>query len=199
MDQRLSVVTLGVSDLKRARAFYEGLGWRSRAANDDDVVFFQIGGSVLSLWDRERLAEDSGVEPASGWSGVTLAHNVASPAEVDEIAEQARTAGGTISREGRDVLGRLLERVRRSRRASVGGRAQSALDDWRGRQRHARGLAGTTRAARRQRWCRLPVCRGASEEGVRWHACPPARLHAFSVISYALRARLVVRFDFRSR
>jgi hypothetical protein len=99
MKQRLGVVTLGTSDLRRARAFYEGLGWRSRAAEEDDVVFFQLGGSVLSLWDRERLAEDSGVEPGSGWGGVTLAHNVGSPAEVDEIVEQARVAGGTISRE----------------------------------------------------------------------------------------------------
>lgn len=99
MKQRLGVITLGTSDLRRARAFYEGLGWRSGAAEDDDVVFFQLGGSVLSLWDRERLAEDSGVEPGSGWGGVTLAHNVSSPAEVDEIIEQARAAGGGISRE----------------------------------------------------------------------------------------------------
>ncbi|HEX3910484.1 MAG TPA: VOC family protein [Solirubrobacteraceae bacterium] len=98
MDQRLSVVTLGTSDLKRARSFYEGLGWRSRAAEDDDVVFFQVGGSVLSLWDRARLAEDSGVELGSGYGGVTLAHNVGSPAEVDEIIAQAETAGGAIAR-----------------------------------------------------------------------------------------------------
>jgi hypothetical protein len=99
MEQRLSVVTLGVDDLKRARAFYEGLGWRSNAAPDDDVVFFQVGGSVLSLWGRSQLAEDSGVELGSGYGGVTLAHNVSSPAEVDEAIEQARAAGGTIARE----------------------------------------------------------------------------------------------------
>lgn len=98
MEQRLSVVTLGTADLKRARAFYEGLGWRSRAGEDDDVVFFQIGGSVLSLWDRERLAQDSGVSLGSGYGGVTLAHNVGSPGEVDEIIEQAAQAGGTIAR-----------------------------------------------------------------------------------------------------
>jgi uncharacterized protein len=99
MQQRLSVVTLGISDLKRARSFYEAMGWRSAAAPADDVVFFQIGGSVLSLWDRERLAEDSGVELGSGYGGVTLAHNVSSPAEVDEIIAQAGAAGGTIARE----------------------------------------------------------------------------------------------------
>jgi catechol 2,3-dioxygenase-like lactoylglutathione lyase family enzyme len=98
MKQRLTVITLGISDLKRARAFYEALGWRSGAAEDDDVVFFQTGGSVLSLWDRARLAEDSGVELGSGYGGITLAHNVSSPAEVDEIIAQAAQAGATIAR-----------------------------------------------------------------------------------------------------
>ncbi|HEX3432815.1 MAG TPA: VOC family protein [Solirubrobacteraceae bacterium] len=98
MDQRLSVITLGITDLARARAFYEALGWRSGAAPDDDVVFFQIGGSVLSLWDRQRLAEDSGVTLGSGYGGVTLAHNVGSSAEVDQIIAQAESAGGTIAR-----------------------------------------------------------------------------------------------------
>ena len=76
MEQRLSVVTLGTSDLKRARAFYEALGWRSRAARRRRRVL-PARCSVLSLWDRERLAEDSGVALGSGF-GVTLAHNVAS-------------------------------------------------------------------------------------------------------------------------
>jgi uncharacterized protein len=99
MDQRLSVVTLGTTDLKRARSFYEELGWRSRAAEDDDVVFFQLPGIVLSLWDRDRLAEDSGVEVGTGWGGVTLAYNVGSPEEVNAVIEQARGAGGRIARE----------------------------------------------------------------------------------------------------
>jgi catechol 2,3-dioxygenase-like lactoylglutathione lyase family enzyme len=98
VEQRLSVVTLGITDLRRARAFYEALGWRSRAAPDDDVVFFQVGDSVLSLWDRERLAEDSGVALGSGYGGVTLAHNVGSPTEVDEIVATAAAAGATIGR-----------------------------------------------------------------------------------------------------
>jgi hypothetical protein len=104
MEQRLSVVTLGTSDLKRARAFYEALGWRSRAAPDDDVVFFQVGGSVVSLWDRQRLAEDSGVTLGDGYGAVTLAHNVRSPAEVDEAIAQARAAGGTIAREAGETF-----------------------------------------------------------------------------------------------
>jgi predicted lactoylglutathione lyase len=99
MEQRVSLITLGVTDLARARAFYEGLGWTTRAEPGDDVVFFQAGGLVLALWDRAHLAEDSGVTDGGGWGGVTLAYNVREPREVDEVIEQARAAGGTIPRE----------------------------------------------------------------------------------------------------
>jgi len=98
VEQRVSLITLGVDDLGRARAFYEGLGWTTRAEPDDDVVFFQAGGMVLALWDRARLAEDSGVPEADGFGGVTLAHNVGSPEEVDAVMSQAAAAGATISR-----------------------------------------------------------------------------------------------------
>jgi catechol 2,3-dioxygenase-like lactoylglutathione lyase family enzyme len=99
MDQRISVITLGVADLSRARSFYEALGWTTRARPGDDVVFFQSGGMVVSLWDRARLAEDSAVSDSGGWGGTTLAHNVASPEHVDEVIEQARAAGARIGRE----------------------------------------------------------------------------------------------------
>ena len=99
VEQRVSVITLGTADLARARAFYEALGWRTGAAPDDDVVFFQAGGSVVALWDRGRLAEDSCARDSGGWGGVTLAHNVGSRAEVDAVTEQARKAGATIGRE----------------------------------------------------------------------------------------------------
>jgi catechol 2,3-dioxygenase-like lactoylglutathione lyase family enzyme len=99
MKQRVSVITLGVADLGRARAFYEALGWRTGAAPEDDVVFFQAGDLVLALWDRARLAEDSCVEDPGGWGGVTPALNVASPAEVDAVIEEARAAGARIGRE----------------------------------------------------------------------------------------------------
>ena len=99
MRQRVSVITLGVRDLARARRFYEAVGWETGAAPDDDVVFFQAGDMVLALWDRERLAEDSCVEDTPGWGGVTLALNLGSPAEVDAATEEARAAGGTIGRE----------------------------------------------------------------------------------------------------
>ena len=98
MEQRLSLVTLGVADLARSRAFYEALGW---TAGDEtpEVVFFDAGGMVLALWDRGRLAQDSAVTDGGGWGGVTLAHNVRSPAEVDAVIAQARAAGATIGRD----------------------------------------------------------------------------------------------------
>ena len=99
MDQRVTVITLGVSDLDRARAFYEALGWRSNTPPEMEVAFFQAGGLVVSLWDRQKLAEDSGVEPGEGYGAVTLAYNVASPAEVDGVIGQARDAGASITRE----------------------------------------------------------------------------------------------------
>jgi catechol 2,3-dioxygenase-like lactoylglutathione lyase family enzyme len=99
MEQRISLITLGVRDLARARAFYEALGWKTGAAPEDDVVFFRSAGMILALWDRTRLAEDSGVEDSGGWGGATLAHNVRSPEEVDAVTEEARAAGATIVRE----------------------------------------------------------------------------------------------------
>jgi hypothetical protein len=98
MEQRVSLVTLGVHDLARARRFYEALGWKTGAGPDDDVVFFQAGPMVLVLWGRDQLAEDSGVEDGGGWGGVTLAYNVRSPAEVDDVMREAEAAGATITR-----------------------------------------------------------------------------------------------------
>jgi hypothetical protein len=104
MEQRVSLVTLGVADLERARAFYESLGWRTGAEPGDDVCFFQAGGMVVALWRRSALAEDSGVADGGGWGGVTLAHNVRSPAEVDAVLEEAQLAGATIAREGAETF-----------------------------------------------------------------------------------------------
>jgi len=100
VEQRLSLVTLGVRDLARARAFYEALGWKTGASPEDDVVFFQSGGMIVALWGRDQLAEDSGVEDGGGWGGVTLAHNVRSPDEVDRVIAEAERAGASIPRRG---------------------------------------------------------------------------------------------------
>ena len=99
MEQRVSLVTLGVSDLGRARAFYERLGWTTGAEPDADIVFFQAGGMIVALWDRAELARDTGVEDRGGFGGVTLAHNVGTPAAVDAIFTEARAAGASVTRE----------------------------------------------------------------------------------------------------
>jgi predicted lactoylglutathione lyase len=100
VEQRVSLITLGVEDLGRARAFYEALGWTTGAGPDDDIVFFQTGGMIVALWDRRLLAEDSGVDDFGGWGGITLAHNVRSPEEVDAVIAEAEEAGASIPRHG---------------------------------------------------------------------------------------------------
>ena len=104
MEQRVSVITLGVSDLARAKRFYEELGWSTRAKPDDDVAFFQAGGLVVALWGRDQVAEDSTVVDGGGWGGVTLSHNVRSPEEVDAVLAQAEAAGATIGRLGAETF-----------------------------------------------------------------------------------------------
>jgi predicted lactoylglutathione lyase len=104
MEQRVSLITLGVTDLDRARMFYEQLGWATGAAPDDDVVFFQTGCMIVGLWDRAKLAEDSGVTDSGGWGGVALAYNARSPADVDAVLDEARAAGAQIPREGAETF-----------------------------------------------------------------------------------------------
>jgi predicted lactoylglutathione lyase len=99
MEQRMSLITLGVGDLKRARGFYEALGWKTGAGEEDDVVFFQVGCMIVALWDRVRLAEDSVVTDGGGWGGVTLAYNTRTTDEVDQVIDEASSAGATIGRE----------------------------------------------------------------------------------------------------
>jgi uncharacterized protein len=106
MHAHLSLVTLGVSDLARARKFYEeGLGLPVMPQSTDDVVFFGLRGVWLGLWSRDSLAEDAGV-PAEGhgFRGITLAHNVRTKEEVDAILAQAERAGATIARPAQEVF-----------------------------------------------------------------------------------------------
>ena len=99
MDQRVSLITLGVADTASARAFYEHLGWTGESP-DGDVVFFQAGGVVVALWGRDKLAADSAMTDGGGWGGVTPAYNVSSPEEVDATLVTAERAGATIGRSG---------------------------------------------------------------------------------------------------
>lgn len=96
MEQRLSLITLGVADVARSRRFYEALGWRASGASEAEVTFFQLGGIVLSLWGRAELARDAVVTDGGGWGGVALAHNARSRGEVDVILVEAGAAGARI-------------------------------------------------------------------------------------------------------
>jgi uncharacterized protein len=98
MEQRLSLITLGVADIRRAHEFYEQLGWRGQEVRE--TVFFQAGSIGLVLWARDELAEDAGVDDSGGdgFGGIALAHNVRSPAEVDAIVTAAGSAGATVTR-----------------------------------------------------------------------------------------------------
>jgi predicted lactoylglutathione lyase len=97
MEPRLSFLTLGVSDLDRAREFYERLGWTGMSP-DGDIYLFQLNGMVLGLWDRQKLADDSSVQNTDGWGGVTLCHIVGSTPEVDAVLAEAKAAGATMGR-----------------------------------------------------------------------------------------------------
>jgi catechol 2,3-dioxygenase-like lactoylglutathione lyase family enzyme len=101
MEQRLSLITLGVSDLARARRFYEdGLGW-TKGNDEDDVAFYQLNGLILALWTRADLAEDARVtDTGATFSGISIAFNTRSHEEVDDVLAQAEAAGATILKAG---------------------------------------------------------------------------------------------------
>lgn len=104
VEQRISLVTLGVADVSRSRTFYERLGWRGQEA--EQTVFFQAGGLAVVLWGRDKLADDAGVEDSSvdGFGGVALAHNVRSRAEVDEVLDGAARAGAALTQPARETF-----------------------------------------------------------------------------------------------
>jgi predicted lactoylglutathione lyase len=98
VEQRISLVTLGVADVGAAKAFYQRLGWVV-GLEIQETVFFQAGGLIVTLWGRDKLAADCGVVDSGGWGGIALAHNVGSREEVNRIIDDARGAGAQISRE----------------------------------------------------------------------------------------------------
>ncbi|MGK5738555.1 VOC family protein [Micromonospora sp. URMC 103] len=104
MEQRISLVTLGVTDLPRARAFYERLGWRGQEA--EETVFFQAGGLALVLWGRDKVAADAGIDDpgGGGFGGITLAQNVRSRAEVDALLADAAAAGAEVTQPARETF-----------------------------------------------------------------------------------------------
>jgi catechol 2,3-dioxygenase-like lactoylglutathione lyase family enzyme len=106
VEQRLSLVTLGVADLKRAISFYEGLGWQRSMRAAEGVAFFQLGGMGLSLYPFFDLAADAGIgrEPVPSWRGIALAHNVRQRGEVDPIVETVERLGGSIVKVGEEKV-----------------------------------------------------------------------------------------------
>jgi uncharacterized protein len=98
MDQRISLITLGVADLAAARRFYDALGWECKEV--EETVFVQAGGSAIVLWGREKLADDAGIEDtgSDGFGGIALAQNVRSREDVDEVLAAAVAAGATITK-----------------------------------------------------------------------------------------------------
>lgn len=104
MEQRISLVTLGVADVARARGFYERLGWRGQEA--EETVFFQAGGVVIVLWGRAKVAADAGIEDRNddGFGGVALAHNVRSRTEVDQVLSEAVNAGAALTQAARETF-----------------------------------------------------------------------------------------------
>jgi catechol 2,3-dioxygenase-like lactoylglutathione lyase family enzyme len=108
MEQRLSLVTLGVGDLAKARGFYEKLGWRP-LAGPESVVFFQLPGMMFALWSREELAKDAGLSPAatggkSAFSGIALAYNARSKADADAVLKEAQEAGAELLKPAADTF-----------------------------------------------------------------------------------------------
>lgn len=97
MEQRLSIITLGVADLERSKGFYERLGWRRNMTKSQGIVFFQAGGIALALFPREELAKDANiVDDGHGFCGFSLAYNTRQREEVDAVIAEAEAAGAKV-------------------------------------------------------------------------------------------------------
>jgi predicted lactoylglutathione lyase len=105
MEQRLTLITLGVKDIARSAGFYERLGWARSVRQAEGVAFFQAGGVVLSLYPRAALAKDAGLAPeGSGFPGISLAYNTRTRDEVDAVLTEAVAAGGTLVKPGYEIF-----------------------------------------------------------------------------------------------
>jgi uncharacterized protein len=141
MEQRISIITRGVANLKRSREFYERLGWRRSMAKAEGLVFFQTGGRALALYPREELAKHASVANVAtggdGFRGITVAYNARNRANVDSVLKEAEAAGAkNLQACPGSSLGRLFGLLLGSRRISVGGRLESILSDG-GKRKHS--------------------------------------------------------------
>ena len=147
MEQRVSIITLGVTDLKRSREFYERLGWRRSMAKTEGVAFFQAGGIALALYPRHELAKDANISPNGyGFNGVSLAYNTRDRTEVDSVLKEAAAAGAIIRQVcAGSFLGRLFRILFRPGWFFVGGRLESVLPNRRRWEHSNSGLAARFR------------------------------------------------------
>ncbi len=105
MEQRISIITLGVADLNRSRAFYERLGWRKSMTKAEGVVFFQAGGMALALFPRHELAKDANItDYGQGFNGIALAYNARKREEVGSVLSEAKAAGATIVKPAQEAF-----------------------------------------------------------------------------------------------
>jgi catechol 2,3-dioxygenase-like lactoylglutathione lyase family enzyme len=105
MDQRISILTLGVGNLPRSRSFFERLGWRASSASSEAIVFFEAGGMALALYPRAELAKDANLAAeGQGFSGITIAYNARTRAEVDTVLAQAEAAGARILKPAQEAF-----------------------------------------------------------------------------------------------
>lgn len=104
MEPRVSLITLGVADIARSRAFYEALGFKASSAGGGQVVFLQAGPMALCIWTRAELAVDAGVADAPvSFRGIAIAHNVRSKESVDATLSEAARAGATVTKAAHDA------------------------------------------------------------------------------------------------
>src|SRR5271156_6151872 len=105
MEQRISIVTLGVSNLGRSRNFYESLGWRRSMASAEGIIFFQAGGMALALYPRLELAKDANIPgEGQGFAGITLAYNGRSRDEVDTVLAEAKSVGARLLKPAQEAI-----------------------------------------------------------------------------------------------
>ena len=105
MEQRISIVTLGVANLQHSGKFYERLGWRRSMAGAEGIIFFQAGGMALALYPRSHLAKDANIPPEGhGFAGIALAYNARTREEVDSVLAEAEAAGAKICKPARDAF-----------------------------------------------------------------------------------------------
>ena len=133
MDQRISLITLGVADMAASAAFYEALGW-TRVDSPDGVIAFDLIGQVLGLYPVADLERDLGQARGKGFSGITLGHNLSEKSDVVELTERARAAGATVLKEPGDIFWAGTSPMLLTRTAMFGnspGTTFSARTQWR--------------------------------------------------------------------